>query len=212
MILIGLTGSIGMGKSTTAAMFREAGVPVYDADAAVAELYSKGGAAVGPVGEAFAGVVRDGAIDREALRRQVLGDPEALKRLNAIVHPLVGRGRAGFFEAAEAAGADMVVLDIPLLFETGGDRNVDAVVVVTCPAETQRERVLAREGMSAERLAAILAQQTPDAEKRARADFVVDTGQGLEAARAQVAAIIAAMRDPERRPRRRESVAETPKP
>lgn len=200
MILIGLTGSIGMGKSTTAAMFREAGVPVYDADAAVHALYAKGGAAVGPVGEAFPGVVRDGAIDREALRRRVLGSPEALKALNAIVHPLVGHDRVGFFKAAEAAGADMVVLDIPLLFETGGDKNVDAVVVVSCASDVQRDRVLAREGMSPDRLAAILAQQTPDAEKRARADFVVDTGKGLEVARAQVAEIIAAMRDPARRP------------
>ena len=180
MILIGLTGSIGMGKSTTAAMFREAGVPVYDADAAVHDLYAKGGAAVGPVGEAFPGVVRDGAVDREALRQRVLGNPEALKRLNAIVHPLVGRDRVGFFQAAEAAGADMVVLDIPLLFETGGEANVDAVVVVSAPAEMQRERVLARPGMTPERLDAILAQQMADAEKRARAHFVVDTGRGLE--------------------------------
>lgn len=200
MILIGLTGSIGMGKSTTAAMFREAGVPVYDADAAVHALYAQGGAAVGPVGAAFPGAVKDGAVDREALRQQVLGDPEALKRLNAVVHPLVGQDRVGFFEAAEAAGADMVVLDIPLLFETGGDKNVDAVVVVSCGPDMQRERVLAREGMSPERLAAILAQQTPDAEKRARADFIVDTGNGLAAARAQVQEIIAAMRDPARRP------------
>ena len=200
MILIGLTGSIGMGKSTTAAMFREAGVPVYDADAAVADLYSAGGAAVGPVGEAFPGVVRDGAIDREALRSRVLGHPDELKRLNAIVHPLVGRDRAEFFKAAEAAGADMVVLDIPLLFETGGHANMDAVVVVTAPPEMQRERVLARPGMTPERLDAILAQQTADAEKRARAHFVVDTSRGLEPARAQVAEIIAAMRDPARRP------------
>lgn len=200
MILIGLTGSIGMGKSTTAAMFREAGVPVYDADAAVADLYRQGGAAVAPVGEAFPGVVKDGAIDREALRQAVLGKPEALKRLNAIVHPLVGRDRIGFFQAAEAAGADLVVLDIPLLYETGGDANVDAVVVVTAPAEMQRERVLARPGMSPERLDAILAQQLADAEKRARAHFVVDTSRGLEPARAQVAEIIATMRDPARRP------------
>jgi dephospho-CoA kinase len=200
VILIGLTGSIGMGKSTTAAMFREAGAPVYDADAAVADLYSKGGAAVGPVGEAFPGVVRDGAIDREALRRAVLGDPEALKRLNGIVHPLVGRDRGTFFAAAEAMGADMVVLDIPLLFETGGDVNMDAVVVVSAPAEMQRERVLARPGMSPERLDAILAQQLPDAEKRARAHFVVDTSRGLEAARIQVGEILAIMRDPQRRP------------
>ncbi|HSV02227.1 MAG TPA: dephospho-CoA kinase [Phenylobacterium sp.] len=202
MILVGLTGSIGMGKSTTAAMFREAGVPVYDADAAVADLYASGGAAVGPVGEAFPGVVKDGAIDREALRQQVLGDPQALKRLNGIVHPLVGRSRAGFFEAAERLGVDMVVLDIPLLFETGGHASMDAVVVVSAPAEMQRERVLARPGMTPERLDAILAQQTPDAEKRARAHFVVDTGQGLAHARAQVGEIIAILRDPERRPRK----------
>ncbi|HEX3700400.1 MAG TPA: dephospho-CoA kinase [Phenylobacterium sp.] len=200
MILVGLTGSIGMGKSTTAAMFREAGVPVYDADAAVADLYRQGGAAVGPVGEAFPGVVRDGAIDREALRQAVLGKPEALKRLNAIVHPLVGHDRHAFFDAARAAGADLVVLDIPLLFETGGHANMDAVVVVTAPAELQRERVLARPGMNPERLDAILAQQLADAEKRARAHFVVDTSQGLAPARAQVAEIIAALRDPARRP------------
>ena len=163
MILIGLTGSIGMGKSTTAAMFREAGVPVYDADAAVRDLYEVGGAAVGPVGEAFPGAVKDGRVDREALRQAVLGDPEALKRLNAIVHPLVGRDRAGFFAKAEAQGADMVVLDIPLLFETGGHANVDAVVVASAPLEMQRERVLARPGMSPERLDAILAQQMADA-------------------------------------------------
>jgi dephospho-CoA kinase len=200
MIVIGLTGSIGMGKSTTAAMFREAGVPVYDADAAVATLYQSGGAAIGPVGEAFPGVIKDGAIDREALRRAVLGDPEALKRLNAIVHPLVGRDRVGFFKAAEDAGADIVVLDIPLLFETGGHANMDAVVVVTAPPEMQRERVLARPGMTPDRLDAILAQQMADAEKQARAHFVVDTSQGLEPARTQVAEIIAAMRDPARRP------------
>lgn len=194
MKVIGLTGSIGMGKSTTAAMFREAGVPVYDADAAVHDLYDQGGAAVGPVGEAFPGVVKDGRIDREELRKRVLGDPEALKRLNAIVHPLVGEDRAGFFKAAEAAGADMVVLDIPLLFETGGHERVDFVVVVSAPPEMQRERVLARPGMSPERLDAILAQQTPDAEKRVRAHFVVDTGKGLAHAREQVFHIIAALR------------------
>jgi len=202
MILVGLTGSIGMGKSTTAAMFREAGVPVYDADAAVHDLYDVGGAAVGPVGEAFPGAVSDGRVDREALRQAVLGKPEALKRLNAIVHPLVGRDRSGFFEQATAAGADMVVLDIPLLFETGGHANMDAVVVVSAPADMQRERVLARPGMSPERLDAILAQQMADTEKRARAHFVVDTSKGLEPARAQVAEIIAAMRDPQRRPSR----------
>ena len=202
MILVGLTGSIGMGKSTTAAMFREAGVPVYDADAAVHDLYDVGGAAVGPVGEAFPGAVKDGRVDREALRQMVLGDPEALKRLNAIVHPLVGRDRAGFFAQAEAQGADMVVLDIPLLFETGGHANVDAVVVASAPADMQRERVLARPGMTPDRLDAILAQQMGDAEKRARAHFVVDTSKGLEPERAQVARIIAALRDPQFKPAR----------
>ena len=195
MIVVGLTGSIGMGKSTTAAMFRDAGIPVYDADAAVHALYAKGGGAVGPVGEAFPGAVKDGAVDREVLRQAVLGDPEALKRLNGVVHPLVGRDRVGFFEQATAAGADLVVLDIPLLFETGGHANVDVVVAASAPAAMQRRRVLAREGMTPERLDAILAQQTPDAEKRARADFVVDTGAGLDAARAQVEAIIKALRD-----------------
>ena len=191
-----------MGKSTTAAMFRELGVPVYDADAAVHDLYDVGGAAVGPVGDAFPGVVKDGRIDREALRQRVLGDPDALKRLNAIVHPLVAQDRIGFFAEAEAAGADLVVLDIPLLFETGGHANLDAVVVVTAPAQMQRERVLARPGMTPERLDAILAQQMSDAEKRARAHFVIDTGRGLEPARQQVAEIVGVMRDPQRRPPR----------
>ncbi|MBS0362044.1 MAG: dephospho-CoA kinase [Proteobacteria bacterium] len=197
MITVGLTGSIGMGKSTTAAMFREAGVPVYDADAAVHDLYDVGGAAVGPVGDAFPGVVKDGRVDREALRQAVLGKPEELQRLNAIVHPLVGRDRIGFFQRAEADKADMVVLDIPLLFETGGHANVDAVVVASAPADVQRERVLARPGMTPERLDAILAQQLADSEKRARAHFVVDTSRGLEPARRQVAEIIAALRDPQ---------------
>ena len=202
MILIGLTGSIGMGKSTTAAMFRDLGVPVYDADAAVHRLYDTGGAAVGPVGLAFAGVVRDGRVDREALRQAVLGKPEELKRLNAIVHPLVGRDRIGFFAKAEADGADLVVLDIPLLFETGGHAGVDAVVVASAPADMQRKRVLARPGMTPDRLDAILAQQLADAEKRARAHFVVDTSRGLEPARQQVAEIIAAVRDPQFKPAR----------
>lgn len=200
MMLLGLTGSIGMGKSTTAAMFREAGVPVYDADAAVHAAYAKGGACVEPLRAAFPGVVRDDAVDREALRQAVLGRPEEMKRLNGIVHPIIGRLRTSFFAEAEAAGADMVVMDIPLLFETGGDRNMDAVAVVSAPAELQRQRVLEREGMSPERLDAILAQQTPDAEKRARADFVIDTSRGLEPVREEVAEIIAIMRDPARRP------------
>lgn len=194
MKVIGLTGSIGMGKSTTAAMFRDAGIPVYDADQAVHDLYAVGGAAVGPVGDAFPGVVRDGRVDRETLRQRVLGKPEELKRLNSIVHPLVGQDRGKFFKHVEEIGADMVVLDIPLLFETGGDANMHAVVVVTAPPEMQRERVLARPGMTPERLDAILAQQMDDAEKRARAHYVVDTGRGLEAAREQVSTIIADLR------------------
>ena len=194
MKVVGLTGSIGMGKSTTAAMFREAGVPVYDADAVVRDLYAAGGAAVGPVGEAFPGVVRDGAIDREALRSRVLGDADALTRLNAIVHPLVAEDRLRFLEAAREGAAEIVVLDIPLLFETGGHAALDAVVVASAPPAVQRERVLARPGMTPERLDAILDQQVPDAEKRARADFVVNTGQGLDAARRQVADILAALR------------------
>jgi dephospho-CoA kinase len=200
MIVIGLTGSIGMGKSTTAAMFAEAGVPVYDADAAVHRLYARGGAAVDLVEAEFPGVVRDGAVDRELLRKRVLGDPAALRRLNAIVHPLVGADREAFHAAAEAAGAEMVVFDVPLLFEGGGGANVDATVVVSAPQDMQRRRVLAREGMTPQRLDAILAQQMPDHEKRARAHFVVDTGRGLEDAREQVAQIIEALRDPARRP------------
>lgn len=194
MITLGLTGSIGMGKSTTAAMFREAGIPVYDADAAVAEIYLKGGAAVAPLEAAFPGVTRDGAVDREALRQRVLGDDEAMARLNSVVHPLLGKDRVAFFAKATADQADLVVLDIPLLFETGGERNMDAVAVVSAPADMQRERVLAREGMTPERLDAILSRQTPDAEKRARADYVIDTGKGLEAAREQVTAVIADIR------------------
>lgn len=194
MKIIGLTGSIGMGKSTTAAMFREAGIPVYDADAEVHKAYDVGGAAVEPVGAAFPGVVKDGKVDREELRKRVLGNPEALKVLNGIVHPIVGRARAAVFEEAEKAGADMVVLDVPLIFETGGEKNMHKVIVVSAPAEMQRARVLAREGMTPERLDAILAQQTPDAEKRARADYVVDTGNGLDAARAQVTKIIEDLR------------------
>lgn len=201
MLIIGLTGSIGMGKSTTAKMFREAGVPVYDADAAVADLYETGGAAAAPLEEAFPGVTKNGAVDREALRQRVLGNDEAMSKLNSIVHPLVGADRVHFFKDAEAAGADMVVLDIPLLYETGGDANMDAVVVVSAPPEQQRERVLARPGMTPDRLDAILSRQMHDAEKRARAHFVVDTGRGLEPAREQVAEIIAIMRDPQRRPR-----------
>jgi dephospho-CoA kinase len=194
MITVGLTGSIGMGKSATAAMFAEAGCPVYDADAEVHRLYAKGGAAVGPVGDAFPGVVNDGAVDRAKLSERVVGQPEALSRLNRIVWPLMGENRRAFFAKAEADGASIVVLDIPLLLETGGERNVDAVVVVSAPAHVQRERVLAREGMSQAKFEGILGSQMADDEKRAKAHYVVDTGQGFDHARAQVAEIIAKLR------------------
>jgi len=191
MIIVGLTGSIGMGKSTTSAMFQAEGVPVYDADAAVHALYAKGGAAVAPVEAAFPGVVVDGVIDRAKLSTHVVGKPEALKKLEAIVHPLVGESRKVFFQAAAEANSPLVILDIPLLFETGGERNVAAVIVVSAPEAVQRERVMARPEMTAEKLDAILARQLPDAEKRARADIVIDTSQGLESAREQVRAAIA---------------------
>ena len=194
MINVGLTGSIGMGKSATAAMFAEEGCPVYDADAEVHRLYARGGAAVGPVGEAFPGVVEDGAVNRAKLSDRVVGDPAALDRLNKIVWPLMGANRRAFFEKAEADGVDIVVLDIPLLLETGGERNMDAVVVVSAPAPLQRQRVLAREGMNEAKLDSILARQMADEEKRAKAHFVVDTSQGFEPARAQVRDIIAKLR------------------
>ena len=190
MVILGLTGSIGMGKSTTAGLFREAGVPVQDADQVVAKLYAKGGAAVAPVGEAFPGVVKDGAIDREALSQRVLGNPAALARLEAIVHPLVKAERDGFLAKAEAEGADVAVIEVQLLFEVGADQDADAVVVVSAPEDQQRDRVLSRPRMSEERLAQILARQMPDAEKREKADFVIDTGRGIEAAREQVKTVL----------------------
>jgi dephospho-CoA kinase len=194
VIILGLTGSIGMGKSTTAQMFQAEGVPVYDSDAAVHALYASGGAAVAPVDAAFPGVVVDGAIDRTRLSQAVVGNSEALAVLESIVHPLVGAHRIGFFEDAQAQGADVVVLDVPLLYETGGDKKVDKVVVVSAPADLQRERVLARPGMDVAKFEAILARQTPDAEKRARADFVIDTGQGLDRAREQVRDLLTRLR------------------
>lgn len=196
MILLGLTGSIGMGKSTTTAMFADLGAVVWNADDAVHRLYAPGGAAVGPVGDAFPGVVVDGAVDRTRLAEALGKDATAFRRLEAIVHPLVAQGRAADLEAARTGGVKLAVLDIPLLFETGGDRAVDAVVVVTADPAIQAERVLARPGMTRERLHAILARQMPDAEKRARADFVIDTSRGLEAARAEVEAIVAVVLDP----------------
>ncbi|MER9075574.1 dephospho-CoA kinase [Mesorhizobium sp. M0904] len=189
MIVLGLTGSIGMGKSTTAKMFAEAGVPVHDSDEAVHRLYA--GKAAPLVEAAFPGTTRSGAVDRAALAERVLGDAPALKRLEAIIHPLVRADADAFLAENRAAGAPLAVLDIPLLFETGGGNRVDKVVVVTAPPEVQRARVLARPGMNEEKLASILARQVPDAEKRRRADFVIDTGQGFDAARAAVKAIIA---------------------
>jgi dephospho-CoA kinase len=196
MITLGLTGSIGMGKSATAQMFVDEGCPVYDADAEVHRLYAKGGAAVGPVEAAFPGVAEDGAINRARLSDKVVGDPAAMDRLNGIVWPLMGSARREFFRRAEEDGAAIVVLDIPMLFETGGERNMDAVVVVSAPADVQRARVLAREGMSEAKLDGILARQMADEEKRARAHFVVDTSRGFVAAREQVRAIVAELKQP----------------
>jgi dephospho-CoA kinase len=194
MIVVGLTGSIGMGKSTTAAMFADEGVPVYDADAAVHALYAPGGAAVDPIEAAFPGVTGPGGVDRPKLSHRVIGKPDELKRLEAIVHPLVGQSRAAFFEEAQAKGADIVVIDVPLLFETGGEKAMDAVVVVTAPEHVQRARVLARENMDEAKLDAILARQMHDAEKRTRAHFVIDTSQGFDHAREQVRKILATLR------------------
>lgn len=196
MIRLGLTGSIGMGKSTTAGLFSEEGVPVFDADQAVHLLYARGGGGVEAVEAAFPGVVADGAIDRTRLAGRVAHDPEALKRLEAIVHPLVGVLRTRFLAAAEASGARVAVLDIPLLFETGREDDVDAIVVVSAPEHHQRARVLARPGMNAAKYESLLARQLPDADKRARADFIIDTGQGIEAARAQVRQVLAVLADP----------------
>ncbi|WP_099867049.1 dephospho-CoA kinase [Pararhizobium haloflavum] len=192
MIVIGLTGSIGMGKSTTTAMFAERGIPVADSDAIVHALYA--GKAAPAVEAAFPGTTGPDGIDRDKLSRRVLGDREALQRLESIVHPLVREAQRAFLDDARAQGADIALLDIPLLFESNGAERVDSVVVVSCAPEIQRERVMARAGMSEEKFQAILARQMPDAEKRRRADFVVDTGHGLEAARAQVDQIIAKLR------------------
>lgn len=187
-MLIGLTGSIGMGKTTTAEMFGELGVPVYSADEAVHRLYR--GRAVPLIAEAFPGALREGVVDREALSRQVLGNPQALALLESIVHPLVREEEAAFIEEARLSGAKIAVLDIPLLFETGGEARVDHVVVVSAAPDIQRRRVLARPGMTERKFEDILSRQMPDEEKRRRADSVVDTGQGMEAARAQVRTIV----------------------
>lgn len=193
MILIGLTGSIGMGKSTVAQMFAEEGAPSFNSDDAVHALYAPGGAAVAPVSAAFPGVLKDGGIDRTALSAQVVNDTAAIKRLEAIVHPLVAQAQQDFLAKQRAAGVKAAVLDIPLLFETGAERRVDKVVVVSAPAEIQRARVLARPGMTEEKFEQLLARQTPDAEKRERADFVIDTSGELDATRDQVRAVLDAL-------------------
>jgi len=191
MFILGLTGSLGMGKSTTARLFAEEGVPVHDADAVVHRLYE--GEAAAAIEAAFPGTTADGKVDREELAARVLGDRVALKRLEAIVHPLVQQAEQRLLAEAEARGEKVAVLDIPLLFETGGEERVDAVVVVSAPPEVQRSRALERPGMTVDKLDAILAKQMPDEEKRRRADFVVDTSRGFEAARTGVRAILKAI-------------------
>ena len=190
MLLAGLTGSIGMGKSETAKMFAALGVPVYDADAAVHALYDVGGLAVTPIGEAFPGVVVDGRIDRTKLAAVTLNDTPAIKRLEAIIHPLVGAAQMEVLVRAHSQGAPVVVLDIPLLFETGGETRVDAVIVVSAPADLQRARVLARPGMTEDKFELILKRQVDDEIKRAKAHYVIDTSLGLDHARERVAYIL----------------------
>ena len=198
MIILGLTGSIGMGKSTTAMLFAEAGVPVYDADAAVHMLYE--GEAVSAIEAAFPGTTANGKVDRTKLSARVVHDPAAIKRLEQIVHPMLGASRQKFLDDAERSGAAVAVVDVPLLFETGGEKRVDAVVVVTTTPELQRQRILARDNMTSEKLDAILARQLPDAEKRRRADFVVDTSDGLDPVRLRIRDILnEAVKMPRRR-------------
>lgn len=192
MFVLGLTGSIGMGKSTTAAMFQAEGIPVNDADAVVHQLYSA--EAVAPIETAFPGTTTEGKVDRVKLAAHLAAHPADFKKLESIVHPLVRDKEMQFRQKADDEGHDIVLLDIPLLFETGGEGRVDAIVVVTCAADIQRARVLARPGMTVEKFEMILSRQMPDSEKRQRADYIVDTGEGLEPARAQVRAIIADIR------------------
>jgi dephospho-CoA kinase len=194
MKVIGLTGSIGMGKSTASGTFRRLRVPVFDADAAVHRLQGRGGSAVRPIEAAFPGTTRDGRVDREALRARVLGDPAALRQLERIIHPLVRRAEQGFLAAARRRGDRLAVLDIPLLLETGGEKRVDMVLVVSAPAAVQRARVLRRGGMTPERLAAILARQMPDALKRRKADAVVNTGLSRHAAQRHIRRIVRELR------------------
>ncbi len=194
MIVLGLTGSLGMGKTTTAQLFAEEGAPVFDADAAVHRLYD--GEAAAPIEAAFPGTTAGGRVDRTRLAAAVLGRPEALARLEAIVHPLVRAAQERFLADARKSGASVAVLDVPLLLETGGKGRVDKVVVASAPPELQRERVLARPEMTAEKFEAMLLRQMPDSEKRRRADFVVDTGRGIEVARQQVRAILRTLKEP----------------
>ncbi len=193
MIALALTGSIGMGKSATAQLFREEGVPVYDADASVHALYATGGAAVAQIEAAFPGTTTNGAVDRTKLRARALGDASAMAQLEAIVHPLTAASQRTFRAHAAEANAPLIVLDIPLLYETGGDARTDYVLVVTAPPDMQRARVMARPGMTEETYAAMMARQVSDAEKRARADFVLSTGFGFEYARDSVRALIGLM-------------------
>ena len=198
MFVLGLTGSIGMGKSTTAKLFAELGVPVYDADAIVHQLYD--GEAVAAIEAAFPGTTADGKVNRTKLSARVVHDPAAIQRLEEVVHPMLGSSRQKFFADAEASGTPVVVVDVPLLFETGGEKRVDAVVVVTTSPELQRQRVLARGIMDDEKFNAILSRQMPDGEKRKRADFVVDTSHGLQPVRAQIKDILAeVVKMPQRR-------------
>ncbi len=190
MKIVGLTGSIGMGKSTVAGMLRDLGVPVFDADATVHELYAKGGAGAAAIAAVWPDAVVDGAVDRAKLSAHLLGNPDGFAQLNAIVHPLVREKEIGFRAAAEAAGAKLFVVDVPLLFETGGQARFDTILVVSAPAEVQRARVLARPGMTPEKFALILGKQVPDADKRAGAHHVIDTGVGLNETRAQVARLV----------------------
>lgn len=190
MIVLGLTGSIGMGKSTTAGMFRTMSIPIYDADVAVHELYERGGAAVDPLAQRFPSSLISGAIDRSILRELVIADPDAMADLERIVHPLVGQAQLRFREKALEDQEPLIVLDIPLLFETGGDQYCDYVAVVSAPAAMQRQRVLSRGEMSEEDFDAILNKQTPDAEKRSRADFVISTAFGLDFTESHVRMIV----------------------
>jgi dephospho-CoA kinase len=192
MLRVGLTGSIGMGKSTTAEMFRAEGIAVLDSDRLVHDLYK--GPAAAEIERAFPGVVTDGAVDRQRLAARVLNDPAALERLEKIVHPMVWAARDALIEERQNKGDRIIVFDIPLLFETGAEKDFDAIVVVTAPEDVQKARVLARVGMTAEKFASILSKQTPDREKRARADFVVHTDKGLDAARDEVRNILKALK------------------